>query len=589
MNRLAVYHKSKSNFAYAVSENKLHIRLKTASGDFDKVYIAYGEKYAWHHKNEKLMECILIDCEYDYFQTEIIGKSKRFTYYFKLVKNQKTYFYTESGLLDDCEESTFSEYYFQFPYINKKDLHVVPDWIYNAACYQIFPDRFKNGNPKLNPPNVEKWGCKPTTENFMGGDLPGITEKLDYLKKLGINTVYMTPFFKSNSNHKYDIIDYMEIDPCFGTKEDFRKLVEKAHAMGMKVFLDAVFNHSATDFFAFKDVLENGKNSIYKDWFFIKKFPIEINEIFTATRENQCADWYMVNGEDILSYECFGYYPSMPKLNTGNDEVRKYFIDVGKYWIDKFDIDGWRLDVSNEIDHSFWREFRSEIKAVKNDILIIGEIWDNGEPWLRGDQFDGVMNYGLTQAIKDYIANGFINKDKFILRINRVLMRNTDTANDAMLNLLDSHDTERLFTTLKENEDKLIMCLGIVYTFIGIPMIYYGTEIGMTGKNDPDCRKCMIWNEKKWNKKIFNSVKKLIKLRKTEKALQSGTFRWVHLNKNLVSYIRTYEESSVLVVINNTDTSCSFILPEDYKNAIDIFNKTKSSVIEKYGFKIIKK
>ena len=591
MNKFVIFHKAKSNYAYAIDKTKIHLRLCTAVDDFKSVSVIYGDKYAWYSKSEKKMECVLKDTVYDYYQIQLNLVSKRFTYYFILKTfKKKVYVFTEKGLLTDINENKFNQYFFNFPYINYSDLHKVPKWIDKAVCYQIFPDRFNNGNPKLNPENIKKWGTKPTCDNFMGGDLPGITAKLGYLKKLGINTIYMTPFFKSNSNHKYDIIDYMEIDPNFGTKEDFLKLIDKAHSLGMKVFLDAVFNHCSTDFFAFQDVVVNGADSNFKDWFYINEFPIKLSKIFKAASDASSEDWYIdkKTGKNIISYECFGYYPGMPKFNTGNENVSNYLVNVGRYWIDEFDIDGWRLDVSNEIDHHFWRKFREEIKKTKQDILILGEIWDNGEPWLRGDQFDGVMNYGLTQSLKDYFAAGSITKDAFIYNINQLIFRNTSTANKAMLNFLDTHDTERFITAAKDNESRLILALGFILTFVGIPMIYYGTEIGMKGKGDPDCRKCMEWNEKKWNKNIFNSVKKLINIRKKEKTLQSGIFKWIEINKGLISYTRTINESSILIVMNNSDKKNKFKLPNDFKKGYDILNENNLSSIDKYGIKIIK-
>ena len=585
MNKPAIYHRSKSNYSYSISEDTLQLRLRTAASDFDEIYVVYGVKYGWHNKKEKLMQCILSDSEYDYYEVNISEKTKRFTYYFKLISNGKVFNFTEAGLLNEADENTFTEYFYQYPYINEKDRHIVPEWVKDAACYQIFPDRFSNGNSSLDPKNVKPWETKPTPWNFMGGDLIGITEKLDYIKGLGINVIYMTPFFKSNSNHKYDIIDYCEIDPHFGTKDDFKNLVNKAHSMGMKVVLDAVFNHSALEFFAFQDVIKYEEKSKYKEWFFINKFPINLDKIMKASKNSKKDDWYIVKNENILTYECFGYYPGMPKLNTANPETKKYLLNVGRYWIEEFDIDGWRLDVSNEVDHSFWRDFRETIKSTKKECLIIGEIWDNGEPWLRGDQFDGVMNYGLTNAVKDLIAYTTIDAETFRKRINQLLMRCTDTANQAMLNLLDSHDTERILNSVDKSRDKLIMALGIVFTFPGIPMIYYGTEIGMTGANDPGCRKCMPWNEKKWNKTILKSVKRLIEIYRTQKALQTGNFRWEKQNNsNIVAYSRNLKKDSILVLFNNSSQTEELTLPEKYQKASLLFatnkNKRKLSPFE---------
>ncbi len=176
----------------------------------------------------------------------------------------------------------------------------------------------------------------------------------------------------------------MEIDPQFGDKETFKKLVDACHQRGIRVMLDAVFNHSGLYFGPFQDVLKNQEKSKYTDWFHLHEFPVK--------------DVYPPN------YDTFGYVESMPKLNTENPEVRSYFLDVASYWIEEFDIDGWRLDVANEVDHSFWKAFRKRVKSIKPDLYILGEIWHDALPWLEGDQFDAVMNYPLTLAGLDYIA-----------------------------------------------------------------------------------------------------------------------------------------------------------------------------------------
>lgn len=601
MNEQAIYHKAKSSFAYAVSSNTIHVRIATAAGDFDKAVLVFGDKYCWQHKQEKDMELILSDRLNDYYQADVYMESKRFSYYFKLFKGDRFYYFSDCGLTEDMYEDSFEEYFFHFPYINEMDMHKIPEWwIDNTACYHIFPDRFYNGRPETSPENIEPWGSEPTLSNFMGGDIPGISDKIEYLKDLGITTIYMTPFFKSHSNHKYDIIDFFKVDPHFGTDQDLKNLVQKAHENGIKVVIDAVFNHSSTDFFAFQDVVKNGEKSRYRDWFFVKEYPIDLEKIFRAYKENTYGngidalrqDWFYDRdtGNNLLCYECFWSDPNMPKLNTANPETKDYLIKAGVYWVKEFDVDGWRLDVPNEIDHVFWRDFRIEVKKVKPDTLLLGEIWDNGEPWLRGDQFDNVMNYGLRRALRDYIAINNIGKKDFIMLINRLLMRTTDIVNQAMLNFLDTHDTERYLTTLDGNIDKLIMNLGVIYTFVGVPMIYYGTEIGMTGLIDPGCRKCMDWNSSNWKMKIFNSVKKLGRIRRSEYVLRYGKFRWIELHKDLVAYERFTLNDSILIIINNSDRTINFSLPEKFKGSSDIFNTSQNSdIIEKFGFKIVKK
>lgn len=224
--------------------------------------------------------------------------------------------------------------------------------------------------------------------------MPGIIEKLPYLHDLGITLIYLTPIFASRSNHKYDTIDYYKIDPSFGTLEQFRELVDQAHKLQIRILLDAVFNHTSDEFFAFHDVIQHGEQSAYKDWFFTESYPLV--------------------QQPVPNYETFGVHiVSMPKLNTQHREAADYMIDVAKYWIQETNIDGWRLDVANEIDHAFWRRFRSEIKAMGKELLIVGEVMHLASAWLRGDQFDGVMNYPLRDALVDFFRQAAYNRSLF--------------------------------------------------------------------------------------------------------------------------------------------------------------------------------
>ena len=228
-----------------------------------------------------------------------------------------------------------------------------------------------------------KWGDKPTPKNFAGGDLRGIINHLDYLSNLGITAIYLTPIFKSPSNHKYDIINYYLIDEHFGSLGDLKELIEKAHQKGMRVILDAVFNHCSMESKEFSDVMTKGVNSPYYDWF-------------------------LINGDypdpESVNYECFASCNYMPKWNTSNSKVQEFLINVGLYWIREANIDGWRLDVSDEVSHDFWRQFRKAIKAEKSDCVLIGENWHDAYPYLMGDQYDSIMNYAFTKACLDYFA-----------------------------------------------------------------------------------------------------------------------------------------------------------------------------------------
>ncbi len=527
----ALLHIPKSNYAFALSENELVVRLRTAKNDCDKVFLFYGVKFGWNKKKAE-MQKVFTDSMFDYYEFVVKTSDTRICYYFEIHSGGKALFYYEFGIYE-YEETDEMEKSFQYPFINKADVHTIPSWVYDRVFYQIFPDRFYNFGNHDN--SLSKWGELPSAKSFYGGNLEGIYEKLDYLSGLGVNGIYMTPIFVSKSNHKYDTTDYYEIDTHFGNKETFKKLVEKAHSLGIKIVLDAVFNHCGKEFFAFQDVLKNGENSQYKDWFFIESFPVQASP---------------------LNYKTFAHTEKMPKLNTENPEVVDYLLDVSTYWIKEFDIDGWRLDVSDEVDHKFWRKFREAVKAVKPDVLIIGENWYNSFEWLKGDQFDSVMNYSITKAAKAYFAERSISAKQFKEKVSYVLTTNTTQVNHALLNLLDSHDTQRFLTRCGGDKAMLKNAAVFMFTYVGVPCTYYGTEIGTEGGDDPDCRRTFDWNEENWDKELFAFYKRLIEIRKSEKALTHGKIE-VGFQGDVFVQKRWFEEQEVFTLINNTDVECA--------------------------------
>ncbi|GAA1378361.1 hypothetical protein GCM10009597_28200 [Peribacillus frigoritolerans] len=385
-------------------------------------------------------------------------------------------------------------------------------------------------------------------DNFFGGDFEGIIEHLDYLENLGINGIYFTPIFHAYSNHKYDTIDYRSIDPQFGTKETLKTLIAECHKRNIRVMLDAVFNHSGYYFPPFQDLLEKGEKSKYKDWFHPHSFPLK--------------------GGERPNYETFGFFESMPKLNTANPEVKEYLLEVSAYWIKEFDIDAWRLDVANEVDQPFWREFRTTVKNIKPDLYILGEIWHDSMPWLRGDQFDAVMNYPFTNQVFRLVASQTINAREFTEEMTAIYHSYPTNVFDVTFNLLGSHDTPRIFTDCGEDLARAKLIHAILLTFNGSPCIYYGDEIGLTGGMDPGCRKCMVWEEEKQNTELLNEIKALIHLRKEERLLANdGEFKFLDTagNENIVAYQKYNEKRSVVILINPTDVKQSFTLPVDLK------------------------
>ena len=348
---------------------------------------------------------------------------------------------------------------------------VVPEWAKNKVVYQIFPARFATDQPVAK----DLWYKTPLRREDLKGNLRGIIDRLDHLQELGVDVLYMTPVFQSDSVHKYNTDDYYKIDPSFGTKEDLKELVEKAHGRGMRVILDAVFNHSSKQFFAFADIAEKEERSAYLDWYFVEGFPLRAKM-----------------GE-IPNFKTFSYFGGMPKLNLKNPQVEEYFIQVGKYWIRECGIDGWRLDVADEIGHRFWKRFRDAVKEEKPDALIVGEEWHYGGDFLEGDEWDSVMNYHFYNAVMDLVAREEISASQFMDSLGFLRGNLHPSTCQVLWNLIDSHDTERFFYSTGRNRAKHRLAAAVQLLLPGMPMIYYGDEYAMDGDRE-DCRRGMVWD-----------------------------------------------------------------------------------------------
>lgn len=407
--------------------------------------------------------------------------------------------------------------------------------------YQIFPERFANGDPSNDPPSVRPWGGKPAADSFFGGDLQGVIDHLDHLEALGVDAIYFTPLFESPSNHKYNTRDYMKVDPHFGTNEKLKELIDACHARGIRVMLDAVFNHAGSTFPPFLDVLEKGRESRYADWFHIREFP-------PAVKDGR------------PTYETFAFVPEMPKWNTEHPEAKAYLFNVVRHWT-SMGIDGWRLDVANEVDHRFWREFRQLVKSINPDAYILGEIWHDPLMWLMGDQFDAVMNYPFTTAVLDFVVHRKLDAQGFARQLSRLLASLPSRVHHHAFNLLDSHDTPRLLTLCGGNRAKMKLATAVQFAFPGAPCIYYGDEIGLEGGHDPDCRRCMEWDPAKQDRGLFDHYRALIRLRKRHPALRTGEFRIRSADPGgtVVAFDRFNERERLMVVLNNGETPQPFV------------------------------
>lgn len=539
MNRHAIQHIVDSSYCFPISPKQITLRLRTAKNDIERAWVIYESKYVIADRQQKVeMKKKFSGGLYDYYSVTLDLTDTRIGYVFYVYDGEEYYFFSEDGLTKTYNYALGYYNFFQYPYINESDILPKVEWTEHAVFYQIFVDRFNIGNKESDKSYINcKWGDIPNPKTFAGGDLKGITQKLDYIKSLGVNTIYLTPIFKSISNHKYDISDYMEIDKQFGCNEDLKELVESAHSKGMRIMLDAVFNHCSDELAQFQDVKKKGRASEYYDWF-------------------------VIHGDkpdsEAGNYEMFAACEYMPKFNTSNPKVQEYLCNIGCYYISEYDIDGWRLDVSDEVSHDFWRRFRKEIKAAKKDCIIVGENWHDASNYLKGDQYDSIMNYAFTKACLDYFATGDLDAKGVSEKLNDLLARNTDTVNSMLLNLLDSHDTHRFFSEVGKDRSKMASALALLFIFPGMPCIFYGTEFFTEGGYDPDCRRCMDWKgyeEGKYDESV-ELIKLLANLRKEYNLASMETV--VYAEGDILVVKRIGVDVELTLCVNMTENEACF-------------------------------
>ncbi|MGM9972922.1 MAG: alpha amylase N-terminal ig-like domain-containing protein [Clostridiaceae bacterium] len=538
MNERAILHIPNSQFCFPIGEKEIVLRIRVSNEDnFKGLWVIHGYKYDYSFKREETkMDIKYRDRLYSYYEVKLKVADVRFAYIFKIEEEERILYYSEDGISESYDFKLSFYNFFQLPYINQADLFETVDWMRNAVFYQIFIDRFRRGDLDKEDSYINlKWGDIPNPKSFAGGDLKGIGEKLDYLKSLGITAIYLTPLFQSVSNHKYDTIDYKKVDSQFGSNDVLKELIEEIHNKGMKIVLDAVFNHCSMYMKEFQDVLEKGRASKYFHWFLIDGDKPHL---------------------EAMNYQCFASCNYMPKLNTSNPEVQQFLLDVTAFWTREFKIDGWRLDVSDEVSHDFWRVFRKEVKSINESCVIIGENWHDAYPYLMGDQYDSIMNYSFTKAALDFFAKGALNSKEMAERLNSLLMRNKEQVNRMMLNLLDSHDTHRFFTEVNKDKDKVLAALAIEMVYLGAPCIYYGTEIALEGGYDPDSRRCFNWDEEQWDKGFMERIREMISLRALDEVMFGDIA--IYEENNLLCLKRSYEGKELLLLINNTDEAVEF-------------------------------
>lgn len=460
-----------------------------------------------------------------------------------------------------------------------------PEWFYGKTMYHVFVDRFYRGEGAvacrddviLNedwengiPQYPKKNGDALANNMFFGGNLWGVAEKLDYLSSLGVGVIYLSPIFRAYSNHKYDTGDYMEIDGMFGGREAFDHLIEKAKKYGIRIILDGVFNHTGDNSRYFDRYGAYGNHgaygdpsSPYRDWFCFKQYPLE--------------------------YETWWGIQILPKLNPNSESARRFLVGEGgvaEHYV-KAGIGGWRLDVADELSNAFLDQLRATVKAASDSqAVIIGEVWENAtlkeaygnrRRYFGGKQLDSVMNYPLRNGILHYLAE----RDCSLLAdtLKEIYALYPKSVCDSLMNLLGTHDTERILTVLgdenREDESndvlahkrltpeqkergiaKLKLAAAMQYTVYGVPSLFYGDEAGLEGYHDPFCRRPYPWHDQ--NGELLDFYRKLGRLRREHSVLADGRFAIEHAEGALLCYTRKNADTCLRVIVNASEQTVSY-------------------------------
>lgn len=551
-----IKHKCAFTDCYALNADELIINVRT-NKSIDKVLVVqddpyifgcssadpwYGQPYAMHLDKELAHEFI--------WTISLKPKFKRIQYYFEIYSGNEHCYLFEDGIHESnfLDKTNIIKHYFKFAWMNRADICTPPQWVEEVFWYQIFPERFckldYKGDKQLTPWDDYK---DLTWDSFYGGNLQGALSKLEYLAQFGITGIYFTPLFTATCNHHYNISDYEHIDPAFGDNELFKQLVQKAHTLGIKVMIDAVFNHSGRAFFAWQDVVKHGKKSKYYQWYFINQDDFDF---YTSTKDGR--------------YYSFAFVDEMPKLDTSNPEVMDYFTAVCKKWILNWDIDGIRFDVGNEISHAFIKKLHRELKALKPDLFLLGEIWMDSTPYLLGDEYDSVMNYPFMQVVNNFFVDESLSATDFKYMLNYCYSLYMQQVNKVIFNFLDSHDVMRAISR-SGSFNKLIQELSVLVTMSGSPCIYYGTEVALAGNNDPDNRRPMPWQDidNHVYDSTINIVKNLISIRKNYKACGSLAINWENGAGRFIKYTKHSQDESLKVYINATEATLELILKNE--------------------------
>ncbi len=602
---------------------EINIRFRAAKDNIDRAYIIVDGI-------RDVMELEYSTEVFDYYTIKLALGKREVKYCFAAIKGSEQVYFDRFGVREEYSDQYLFEIVPGFE---------TPEWAKGAVMYQIFVDRFNNGDKSNDvvdneyyyigdyAKQVKQWDKIPDSmgvREFYGGDLQGVWDKLDYLEELGVEVIYLNPIFVSPSNHKYDIQDYDYVDPHYGkivvdegvalmegdvenvnatkyqsrttnkknleaSNKFFVKLVKEIHRRGMKIILDGVFNHCGSfnkwldreRVYEKQKGYEKGayvdKNSPYREFF---RFHKETDELWPY------------NG----SYDGWWGHDTLPKLNyEGSEALEDYIIDIGKKWVAKpYNVDGWRLDVaadlghSNEYNHGFWEKFRSAVKKVNPDALILAEHYGNPYEWLQGNEWDTVMNYdafmepvtwfltGMEKHSDEFREDLEGNADHFMNSMRHHMSHMLTPSLQVAMNELSNHDHSRFLTRTNHMvgrvqslggaaaseyvmESIMRIAVTIQMTWIGAPTVYYGDEAGVCGFTDPDNRRTYPWGSE--DKKMVTFHKELIRIHKQYECIKIGSIQMLSWEKDVLAYGRYLDEQQVVVVVNNSKSQKQLRIP----------------------------
>lgn len=526
----SLFHTPDSPFAYQIRPRTLRVVLRGPARGIGEAHVVFNDRYAWEGSayapllHRTPLRPYARDGEVAYWSADLELEPPRFRYRFELGGPDERRWLGWDGLRDEPRPAGS----FEFGYVHDGDAHDLPAWAEGAVFYQIFPERFARGSSSPEQPELAAWDTPASRRNFLGGDLDGIREKLDYVASLSVDAIYLNPVFDAPSNHKYDTRDYLSVDAAFGGNAALRRMVDEAHRRGIRVVLDGVFNHSGSEWPPFREAMERGAEADHARWFYLRSpgpgaaFETWANDVKT-----------------------------LPKLRTSEPDLAALIADIGRFWVAEYGIDGWRLDVANEVNHDVWRRFRRAVRGANREALLIGEIWTPAANWLRGDQLDSAMNYPLRQAMHDYVG-GSVDGRAFLDTVDRLRASYPQTVHNYLYNLIGSHDVMRPLTAFGGDRRRMALATALLFTLPGIASVYYGDEVGMEGDNDPACRDGMQWDETRQDGRMLAVHQRLGRLRRENPALRRGAYERLYEDETIVAFARASEDRRVVVVANRS-------------------------------------